>query len=386
LTANLDSMFGEAIKRRSVPGLAAGVTTGASAIYQGAFGERTLGSGDPMSMHTVVAIASMTKPITAVAAMQLVERGLLDLDAPASIYAPYFADVQVLQGFDQLGQPRLRAPARPVTLRHLMTHTAGFVNEIWYEPMVRFRECRGIPSMGTSQLAALEVPLIFDPGERWFYSISIDWLGRIIENVTGQRFGAYLQEEILKPLGMTNTAFKLSDDMRSRLASVHQRRTDGGLDVIDFTIEQNPEFERGGGGLYSTVGDYLRFVRLMLNKGTLDGRQILKPETVANMSINQMGDLRVDRLRTAMPQLSLDAEFFEGMPKTWGLSFMINTELAPTGRSAGSLSWAGLTNCYFWIDPKKDIGGVFATQILPFVDHEALALNCAFETAVYESL
>jgi len=296
------------------------------------------------------------------------------------------AEVQVLEGFDRAGEPQMRPPKRPITLRHLLTHTAGFGYEIWNQDVIRYQEAKGLPQITTCENAALRTPLLFDPGERWYYGINIDWAGKMVEAVSGQRLGAYLKANIFDPLGMTSTAFKMTPEMRARLAKIHQRGDDDGFEALNLEIPQEPEFEMGGGGLYATLGDYLKFMRAILNRGAANGQRILKPQTVDLMSTNQMGDCRVCALETAMPPLSNDAEFFPGMPKTWGLSFMINTEQAPTGRSAGSLAWAGLANSYFWIDPAKGVGGAYATQILPFVDKKSLPLFFEFERAVYESL
>jgi CubicO group peptidase (beta-lactamase class C family) len=329
----------------------------------------------------------MTKAITGTAAMQLVEQGRLDLDRPASDVVPALAEVEVLDGFDEAGQPITRAPARPITLRHLLTHTAGFAYEIWQEPIIRHQEARGIPGIISCEEAALGTPLLFDPGERWEYGINIDWAGKMVETVSGQKLGTYMKSNIFEPLGMRDTAFRITDDMRRRLAKIHQRGDDDRLEPLhDLEIPQEPEFEMGGGGLYGTVRDYARFVRMILNQGRADGQQVLKPETVAQMSANQMGECRVCRLSTAMPTLSNDAEFFPGMAKTWGLSFMINTERAPTGRNPGSLAWAGLANTYYWIDPTAGVGGVYATQVLPFADARALPLYLEFEKTVYDQL
>ena len=186
---------------------------------------------------------------------------------------------------------------------------------------------------------------------------------------------------------MDSTAFRISPDMRARLAKIHQRGEDDGLTpVMELEIPQEPEFEMGGGGLYGTVADYTKFVQMMLNQGrNARGEQVLKPETVATMSQNAMGETRVTLLTAAIPPLTNDAEFFPGLDKRWSLSFMTNEDAAPTGRSAGSLAWAGLANTYYWIDQKMGIGGVFATQILPFADKRSLPLYLAFEEAVYRA-
>ena len=381
-----DAVLHGAVANGDVPGVVAGAADRDGTIYEGGFGERAIGSGVPMTTDTVGWIASMTKALTGTAAMQLVEQGRLELDRPAADWVPELRRVQGLEGFADGGEPMTRPPRRPITLRHLLTHTAGFGYEFWSEEIIRYQKATGVPSIITRQPAALNTPLLFDPGERWEYGINIDWAGRMVEAVSGRRLGAYMQENIFEPLGMRDTAFKLRTDMRARLASVHQRGKDDVLAPLAPDIPDEPEFDMGGGGLYGTVGDYLQFVRLILNRGEADGQQVLRPETVDMMARNQMGECQVRALKTAMPSWSNDAEFFPGMPKTWGLTFMINTEQAPTGRTAGSLAWAGLANSYYWIDPKVGIGGVYLTQILPFADKKSLPLFLEFEKAVYRQL
>jgi methyl acetate hydrolase len=387
LQSKADALLQSAVAQGEVPGVVALATRRDEIIYEGGFGERVLGGGAAMSPDTVVWIASMTKAITGTAAMQLVEQGRLDLDRPAQDVVPALAEVEVLTGFDDAGQPVTRPPTRPITLRHLLTHTAGFAYEIWQEPIIRYQEARGLPGIITCQERALRTPLLFDPGERWEYGINVDWAGKMVEAVSGQKLGVYLKANVFEPLGMQDTAFKMTDDMRGRLAKIHQRGEDDSLTpLLDLEIPQTPEFEMGGGGLYGTVRDYAKFVRMILNRGRADGQRVLKPETVAKISVNQMGECRVCMLKSALPPLSNDAEFFPGMAKTWGLSFMINTERAPTGRNPGSLAWAGLANTYFWIDPTAGVGGVYATQVLPFADKEALPLYLEFEKTVYDQL
>jgi methyl acetate hydrolase len=387
LQTKADALLEAAAAKGEVPGVVALATNRDETLYQGGFGERVLGGGAAMTPDTVVWIASMTKAITAAAAMQLVEQGRLDLDRPAREVVPALAEVVVLEGFDAAGQPLTRPPARAITLRQLLTHTAGFSYEIWQEAIIRYQEAKGLPGIISCEERALRTPLLFDPGERWEYGINIDWAGKMVEAICGQKLGAYMEANILAPLGMGDTAFKISEDMRRRLAKIHQRGEDDRFEpLLDLEIPQAPEFEMGGGGLYGTVVDYGKFVRMILNKGRADGHQVLKPETVETMSVNQMGGCRVCALKTAMPTLSNDAEFFPGMAKTWGLSFMINSERAPTGRSAGSLGWAGLANSYFWIDPAAGLGGVYATQVLPFADKKALPLFLEFERTVYRHL
>ena len=386
LKDSVDGILEAAVSRGDVPGVVAAATTAEGTVYEGGFGERAVGSGAAMTPDTVGWIASMTKAITGAAAMQMVEQGKLELDGPASAVIPYLGEVGVLEGFDDNGQPKMRPPKRPVTLRHLLTHTSGYVYEIWNTDILAYQEAKGIPQITSCQDAALTTPLLFDPGERWDYGIGIDWAGKMVEAVSGQRLGQYMKENLFDPLGMGDTAFRVSPEMQERLATVHVRGEDGAWAPMEFMVEQDPEFEMGGGGLYSTVGDYLKFIRMILNKGAAKGHRVLKPETVDAMSVNSIDDNRVVNLATAMPPYSNDAEFFPGMEKTWGLTFMINNEEAPTGRTAGSLAWAGLANSYFWIDPAKGIGGAYITQVLPFADEKSLPLYLDFETAVYRSL
>ncbi len=385
LKASLDALLQGAASRGDVPGVVAGITTSEGTIYEGGFGVRVLGADMSMSYDTVGWIASMTKAITGTAAMQLVEQGKLDLDRPAGEVVQHLGEVEVLEGFDESGQPVTRAPKRPVTLRNLLTHTAGYSYEIWNHDIIRYQEAKGLPQITTCENAALMTPLLFDPGERWEYGINIDWAGKMVEAVSGQRLGDYMKANIFDPLGMSDTAFKITPEMRERLAMIHARGEDDSFESMDLILEQAPEFEMGGGGLYSTIGDYLRFIRMILNKGSANGNQVLQPGTVETMSRNQMGESRVCELKTAMPPYSNDAEFFPGMEKTWGLTFMINPEQAPTGRSAGSLAWAGLANSFYWIDPAKGIGGAYLTQILPFVDKKSLPLYLEMEKTVYQN-
>jgi methyl acetate hydrolase len=382
----IDALFSEAVESKKMPGIVAMAATDKGVLYQGAFGRRDLGKDAAMTLDTVVWIASMTKAITATAAMQLVERGKLALDAPASQLAPGLAKAQVLEGFDAAGQPRLRAPKRPITLRQLLTHTAGFGYEIWRTEIAKYQMATNTPGITTCTNAALTTPLLFDPGEGWEYGINIDWAGKMVEAASGQRLDAYLQSNVLGPLGMNDTSFKLSPSQRARLASVHQRDDKGALAPIEFALPEDPEFHMGGGGLNGTAPDYLAFAQMILHGGRFNGTQILRPETVDQMAQNHIGALEIGPMRTAMPGLSNDVELFPGMSKKWGLSFLINTAQAPTGRSAGSLAWAGLANTYFWIDRRKQVCGVFLSQLFPFYDHTAIDLLTRFETEVYRAL
>jgi CubicO group peptidase (beta-lactamase class C family) len=387
LKKSADTILQTAVSSGKIPGVAAAATTASESFYQGAFGLRAQGLPTAMDLDTVMWIASMTKPLVGTAAMQLVEQGKLNLDEPAARIVPDIDRIQVIEGWGADGQPVLRKPKRQITLRHLLTHTAGFTSDVWSENSSRYLKLHQLPRAGSGQRNAIDIPLSFDPGERWEYGINIDWVGLMVSTATGLRLGEYIQQHITSPLGMMSTGFKVTPDMRTRLAKVHQRdATSDALTVLPFEVPQEPEIDPGGGGMYSTANDYLRFTRMILNQGRGNGYQLLKPETVALMSKNAMGPLRVSMLAAYNKAMSLDAEFFPGIEKTWGLTFMINEQQAPTGRSAGSLAWAGLPNAYFWIDPTKGIAGVIMMQILPFVDTHALQLFTDYESAVYHSL
>jgi methyl acetate hydrolase len=385
MIAEANRLLAGAVDRGDVPGVVACTTDRSGTTYEGGFGKRVLGQPADMTPDTVVWIASLTKAITSVAAMQLVERGALALDAPARSVVPYLGEVAVLEGFDADGAAKLRKPRGDITLRHLLTHTAGFSYEIWSADIAAYQRAMGLPPIISCTNQALTTPLLCDPGERWEYGISIDWAGKMVEGASGQKLGAYLRDHVLGPLGMDDTGFFITPTMRERLASIHHRMADDSLAPNpQLELPQQPEFEAGGHGLYGTAGDYLKFVRMMLNEGRSDhGDPILSPATVAQMSANAMGTAKVTPFKTADPQLSNDADILPDIEKHWGLSFMINNSDAPTGRSAGSLAWAGLANTYYWIDQKTGIGGVYATQILPFADQKALELYYAFEKVAY---
>ena len=379
---HVDALLEGAVNAKAVPGLVAMAATNDGVVYRGAFGHRELGQPAPMTLDTVVWLASMSKPITATAAMQLVERGTLELDRPAAEVRPELGHVHVLTGFDDNGRPRLRPPRRPITLRQLLTHTSGYAYEGFSARLARYSRLMDVPTIMTCQNAALMTPLVFEPGEGWQYGIGVDWAGKMIETASGQRLDRYLAEHVLGPLGMTDTAFKLSAALRERLATAHQRAEDGSLTPVTFEIPQAPEFHMGGGGLYGTASDYLAFTRMFVNGGA----PVLKPSTVALMAENHIGSLDVPSMESTALGISKHIDFFPGMTKKWGISFLINTEITPTGRSAGSLSWSGVANTYFWIDRARGVSGVFLSQVLPFFDDAVVDVFTRFETEIYRAL
>ena len=382
----LDRALRHSVAAGEVPGVVAMAATSDGPVYEGVFGVRELGAGPAMTLDTVFRIASMTKAITSVAALQLVEQGKLALDAPVPDIDPALGRPQVLEGFDAAGQPRLRPARRPITLRHLLTHTAGFVYEFWNADALRYVEATGTPRVLSGRLAALQRPLVFDPGERWEYGINTDWVGRIVEAVSGESLEAYFREHICGPLGMTDTGFVPSPEQHARLAHVHQRQADGSLEAQPLAAPSIPEFYAGGGGLVSTAADYLAFLQMLLHGGSLNGAQILRPETVTLMNENQIGDLPAGLMKSCLPALSNDVDFFPGAPLRWGLGYMLNMVEGPNGRSAGTVGWAGIFNSYYWLDPVRRVAGVIMAQILPFADPAMLRLYGQFERGVYALL
>jgi CubicO group peptidase (beta-lactamase class C family) len=385
-TANIDQILRQKSDARDIPGVVAVAATSKEVIYQGAFGKRDLAKDDPMTADSVFWIASMTKAITAAAAMQLVEQGKLSLEEPIGKLLPDLAAPQVLEGFDDKGEPKLRAANKPITLRHLMTHTAGFCYDMWNGDMGKYMEKTGTPGIITCLNAALKTPIASDPGTRWEYGTNIDFVGKAVEAVSGRKLDAYLRDHLFAPLGMDDTGFKITDSQRKRLVGMHARGPDGVLAPMPFELEQNPEFHMGGGGLYSTAADYIRFCQMILNKGKGNGNQVLKPETVAMMGQNHIGELAMTKMTSVAPPYTNDVDLYPDIVKKWGLSFMITTAKTPEGRSAGSLAWAGLANTYYWIDPARDVTGVILMQVLPFADGKCLEAFAGFERGVYAGL
>jgi methyl acetate hydrolase len=384
--AQIDQLLRQKADAKEIPGAVAIAATGNEIIYQGAFGKRDLSKDDAMTLDSVFWIASMTKAVTAAAAMQLVEQGKLTLDQPIGNLLPDLAAPKVLEGFDASGAPILRPARNAITLRHLMTHTAGFCYDMWNGEFASYMEKTGTPGIITCKNDALKTPLMSDPGTKWEYGTNIDFVGKAVEAVSGKRLDAYLRDHMLAPLGMNDTAFKIGDDQRRRLVGMHARGEDGTLAPIPFELEQDPEFHMGGGGLYGTAGDYIKFCQMILNKGKGNGNQVLKPETIELMSQNHIGELVMTRMTSVAAIYTNHVDLYPDMVKKWGLSFMINTATTPEGRSAGSLAWAGLANTYFWIDPARDVAGVILMQLLPFADHKCLEAFAGFERGVYAGL
>jgi len=387
LTKSFDSVLNGVVEGNPrVPGVVAMVTDRKGNIYEGAAGVRDLSTNAPMTTDSVFAIFSTTKAITGTCVLQCVEEGLLDLDAPAKNYAPALGKLQVLDGFDDAGNPITRAPKRDVTTRMLMLHTAGFGYDFFNAQYNRLAEDHGQPSVITASRGSIETPLLFDPGDQWEYGTNIDWAGQVVEGVRGKRLGEVMKDHVFDPLGMSDIGFVMNPSMASRRATIHLRGQDGSLDPqTDLVLTQEPEVDMGGHGLYSTVGEYMKFIRMWLNDGDGANGRVLKKETVAMAVKNGLKDhQKVVALPGVIPWLSNEAEFFPGLKKSWSFTFMVNDEQAPTGRPANSIGWAGLANLYYWIDQKNGIGGFWATQILPFADASSFGGYIDFESTAYK--
>ncbi|MFT4125301.1 MAG: serine hydrolase domain-containing protein [Gordonia sp. (in: high G+C Gram-positive bacteria)] len=376
-----------ALDPATLPGVIAGVTSLDRTVHIGATGVRRAGTDTALTVDTVVGLYSTSKAVTATAALQLVDDGLLDLDAPAAVHLPEIGEIMVVDGFDD-GVPRLRPPRTAITMRHLLTHTSGFGYHSFDATLTRAIAALGLPDITTNQRPALRLPLLFDPGTRWLYGAGVDWAGLIVEAITGRRLGAVFGERIFAPLGMCDTGFERSAEQRARSSSVHLRRLDGSVKALpDAPGPDAPAQHMGGHGLFGTVGDYLAFLRLWLRDGLSDtGEQILSPGTAQAAWPNQLGARAITALPAVDTKSTHPIEFFPGTPKGWSLTGMTVQADAPTGRPAGSVGWAGLANLYYWADRRNGIAGFWAAQLFPFGDPIARDAALDFESAVYRAL
>jgi len=384
MTTLIDTALNSAISDELVPGLVAAVGNLQESTYLKAFGKTKAGADTKMQEDAIFRIASMTKAVTSVAIMQLVQQGQISLDAPASDYLPSLTDARILEGIDEkTGKPLFRSPTTKMTTRHLLTHTAGFGYEMWSSKLHALVESSQLPSIFDDDSHYSESPLLFEPGTRWLYGINTDQLGLMVESVTGTRLDQYMREAIFEPLGMVDTGFTVPEEKLGRLVSVSAPTDEGDYVDTDFPPPESPGVLSGGGGLVSTAGDYLLFSRMLLNKGNLNGTEILKTDTVNEMARNHIGSLNVDELNTSNPLYSTNVNFFPDVRKSWGLGFLINEEPVPDGRAAGSFSWAGLFNSYFWVDPENQKTALILMQVLPFFHDPCVKVLQRFENAVY---
>ena len=371
--AQLEPAFAAA----NLPGAIALIVERDGKLAARAFGQADVAAGVAMAVDTPCQIASMTKALVSAAVMKLVEEGQLDLDAPVGPLLPELAEAQVLSGFDGDGQAILRPAARPITARHLLTHTAGLGYPFVQAEIARY--VATTPPGRPGPRASLCLPLLCDPGDAWHYGIATDWLGLLVEAVTGGTLGDYLATALFAPLDMTHTGFHAA--LPAGAARVHMR-TDNGFKPRSIFIGGGA-YHSGGGGLVGTAPDYARFIRMILGGGTLDGQQVLRPETVAEMTRNQVAPLRAGHMPSAQPEIAGAFDAMPGQHSGWGLGFLINPEPGPNGRHPGSLAWAGIFNSYYWIDPEAGLGGMMLSQLSPFGDPGALELFGAVERLAY---
>jgi methyl acetate hydrolase len=367
-SADIDTLLRNGVEQKRVPMVVAMVADAGGIVYEHATGA---------SKDAIFAIASMTKPVTSVAVMQLVEAGRVKLDEHASAYLAELRDVRVLDGGSQ------RPPKTPITVRHLLTHTAGFGYEFMNRELFDLVSKKAIPSSMQGGDAFLKAPLLFDPGARWEYGISTDWLGKLVERVSGQSLEVYFREKIFRPLGMPDSFFVVPADKQSRVVPQFQRMEDGSLAQQPRPPQKNDGFFSGGGGLYSTAPDYLRFVRALMAGGQLEQSRILSPESVTTMGKNHIGDLTIRRLPSLIPQLATDGGALPGALDKFGLGFALNSGTAGTARGANTMAWAGIFNTFFWIDREKQVVAVLMSQMLPGLDPGPLKLLEDFDRAVY---
>ena len=381
----IDGLLQSAVDGGMVPGVVAVVGDRDDTVYEQAFGRLSVDGDEPAQPNSMMAIMSMTKAIASVAALQLIEQGSLELKQPVADVLPAFGELQVLEGFD--GEtPRLRRPARQATIRHLLTHTSGLGYPFVNADLLRYYELSGIDPSVMSRAMLDGVPLVADPGTRWEYGTSTDWLGRVIEASSGQSLASYCERHIFAPLGMGDATFTPTDEQRARAMALHTRTPEGGLALLPLPALSEPDFFSGGGGVHATAGDYLRFMRALLRDGELDGQRILAPETVELAFSDQLEGAPLPTImHSQMPLLSNDVPALP-QRQAWGLGFHLMLEDIPGMRHAGTGDWAGLFNSFFWIDRASGLAGALFTQVLPFFDLPVIQTLLGFESAVYAAV
>jgi methyl acetate hydrolase len=383
MTTRIDDVLREAMGDAGLPGVVAMAATRDGIIHQAAFGLRNPESGAPMTLDSVARIASMTKAITSVAALRLVERGLLDLDDPICDVLPELTEPMVFERFGVDSRPILHPASVPITLRHLLTHMAGYGYDTWNQPLGHIQMSLGLPRVPTTPDELRRVPLMFEPGTAWNYGINTDIVGRACEVVTGKSLDAVIRDEVTGLLGMADTSFMPGAADEARRFVMHRRAEDGSVvPNPPMPVPETMPFLCGGGGLHSTAPDYLKFVQAIL----AGGGALLGPEMFAELVRPQTGDISMVPMISAVPAMSNDVVLYPEMALKWSLGFMVNTEQTEEGRSAGGLAWGGLCNTYYWIDLTRGVCGVFMAQLLPFADPATLRAFRAYEAGVYRAI
>ncbi|MGV0778579.1 serine hydrolase domain-containing protein [Mycolicibacterium elephantis] len=373
----IDDLLNGVTADGTLHGVAATMVGRDGVLYQGAAGDA--------KPDTMFRNASMTKAVATTAALQLVEQGRIELDAPVASIVPEFGELQVLDGFEG-AEPVLREPTTPATVRQLMTHTAGCSYHFLNAKLFTYCTELGFPNPLEGIKRSLSAPLVHDPGTLWEYGVNTDWLGMVVEAVSGQTLADYLAEHIYAPLHMTDSTFTPSDEQRTRLLPIRFRAPDGHLVATELDLPAESEWDAAGHGSYGTITDYGRFVRAWLNGGELEGARILKEETVELALRDHLdGAPLPKKMKPTIPELANPVELLD-VPQGWGLGFHLYLADLPGMRSAGSADWSGLFNSFFRIDRKAGIGAVIATQLLPFFDDKMVQTILGFEAAVYAEL
>lgn len=382
----IDELLKRAVGDRVMPGVVAVAGDLEGALYEGAFGVLNVEGDTAVQPDTMFWLASMTKAFVSVAALGLIERGEMELEQPVADILPAFGALQVLEGFDG-DTPRLRAPVRQATVRHLLTHTAGLSYWFSNSDILRYHQLTGIPDPGARKLTTLfDMPLVADPGTRWEYGTSADWLGQVVEAVSGQGLDSFCAEHIFAPLGMQDATFTPTEEQAARMMTVHSRTPSGDLVPTPLQEPEGTEFHSGGAGASGTGSDYLRFMRALLRGGELDGERVLRPETVELAFSDHLHGAPLPKImRSSIPELSNDVPTLP-VAQGWGLGFHLVLEDIPAMRRAGTGDWAGLANCYFWIDRATGVAGALLTQVLPFYDLGIIGAVVGLEGAVYEQV
>jgi methyl acetate hydrolase len=371
----LDAFLRSTVDGGDIPGVVAMVVDPHTTIYTGALGKADVSHDRPMRPDTIFRIASMTKPVTSLAAMMLIEEGQLALDDPVAKYLPEYSRVRVMTASHADGTYELRQPRRPITIRDLLTHTSGIVYS--------FVDAR-LAKLDDGHKTVWELPLVCDPGERFAYGPNSAVLGDIIAKIAHVPLDAFFRQRIFEPLRMDDTFFSVPAAKRDRVVTVHARTADGSLhESANPTALDAPV--RGDGGLFSTAADYARFMQVFLNRGRAGNTRLVTDRTIRLMTSNQIGSLTVGEQSSS--DLSVARPFPIGAGKdTFGFGFQIAGRPAATGfRSAGSLSWGGIFNTHFWIDPRRSIAAVVLMQLLPYYDPRALDVLRGFEREVYRA-
>jgi len=369
----IDSTLAAAMDKAGLPGLVAMAATADGVIHQAALGQRA--PGVAMTLDSVARIASMTKAITSAAALRLVEQGRLALNTPVGELVPEVAQAQVLEGFD--GETPILRPARtPITLRHLLTHSAGFGYEGWNTDLQRYWRLKGLPRIPGSPDDLRAVPLVFEPGSSWHYGINLEVAGLAMERATGRPLADLIASEITVPLGMHDTSFLPGPAHQARTMALHRREADGGIVPMEMPFPTALPFAYGGGGLFSTAADYILFLQAVMKGALLSPAlhaEFIRPQLPANPIVGQ--------LRSCDPR-SNDFDPFPGTASSWSLGFLVNAQPTAAGRSPYSLCWGGIFNTYYWIDLTRGTCGVVMTQLAPFADQGVLDVVAAYEAAI----